>query len=160
MLTLESSKQDYPQQFQQAKNELAKVLPDAEINHVGSTAVPGLAGKGIIDILVAIPDWNKKQATVKKIKSLGYVHIHPEENERIFMSRVGDTQAGDVHLHLTYIGSPQYKLLLTFRDYLLKHPEKSREYGEGKVAWLRQAHGDRKVYNRLKSKWIESHLTE
>ena len=158
MLILQNPKDDYATQFLSVKPTLADILPQAEIHHIGSTAVPGLGGKGIIDILVAIPDWSEKLSAVEKIKSLGYLHIHPEERERIFMSRVGDTKAGDVHIHLTHIGSSQYQTLLSFRDYLLSHPDKVEEYGDGKVAWLKQAEGDRKIYGRLKSQWIEEQL--
>lgn len=145
---------DFSHIFSIAKRKISQALPTAEVHHVGSTAVPGLAGKGIVDILVAIPDWQDKARAVKELKQLDYTHVHEEEHERIFLSRVGQTTAGDIHLHLTYINSPEYRNLLTFRDYLLANPAIAKEYGDSKEVWLKQTRGDRKLYGQLKSAWI------
>lgn len=149
---------DYDKQalelFTEAQEVLQKTLPESEIHHVGSTSIPGLGGKGIIDILIAIPDWTKKAEAGEKLMKLGFTHVHKEIDNRIFMSRVGETIKNDVHLHLTYIDSSEYKSFLTFRDYLRSHPEEAAEYMKQKHQWLRSASGHRQFYTASKNDYI------
>ena len=155
---------DYDQEsvdlFNQAKEVLQKTLSDAEIHHVGSTSIPGMGGKGMIDILIAIPDWKTKAQDGQKLVELGFTHVHPEENGRIFMSRVGDTVKNDVHIHFTYIDSPDYVNMLAFRDYLRTHPEEAAEYMKQKHQWLRSASGHRQFYTASKNTYIASVLAK
>ena len=155
---------DYDQEaielFNEAKEVLQKTLPDAEIHHVGSTSIPGMGGKGMIDIIVAIPDWTKKAEAGEKLVKLGFEHVHKEINGRIFMSRVGDTVKNDVHIHLTYIGSPDYTSFLAFRDYLRAHPDEAAEYLKQKYQWLKSASGHRQFYTASKNTYIASVLAK
>jgi len=146
--------------FTEAKEVLQQTLPDAEIHHVGSTAIPGMGGKGMIDILIAIPDWTKKAEAGEKLVNLGFSHVHKEIDSRIFMSRVGDTVKNDVHLHLTYIGSSAYTSFLSFRDYLRAHPEEAAEYMKQKIQWLKSASGHRQFYTASKNDYIASVLAK
>jgi GrpB-like predicted nucleotidyltransferase (UPF0157 family) len=155
--------QDYdstaPQLFEEARGVLQNLLPHAEIHHVGSTAIPGLGGKGIIDIMIAIPDWKTKSEDGKKLVELGFAHVHPEENGRIFMSRVGDTIKNDVHIHFTYIGSSEYINILAFRDYMRSHPEEAANYQKQKHQWLKSASGHRQFYTASKNDYITQILS-
>ncbi|MBP9669978.1 GrpB family protein [Candidatus Woesebacteria bacterium] len=155
--------QDYdataPQLFEEARGVLQNLLPEAEIHHVGSTAIPGLGGKGIIDILIAIPDWKDKVEAGKKLMDLGFTHVHKEIAGRIFMSRVGDTVKNDVHIHLTYIGSPDYTNFLSFRDYLRTHPDEASNYLKQKHQWLKSASGHRQFYTASKNDYIAQILS-
>ncbi|MEI8232591.1 MAG: GrpB family protein [bacterium] len=145
--------------FAEAKEVLQKTLPETEIHHVGSTAI-GLGGKGMIDILIAIPDWTKKDLAVEKLAKLGFTHVHKEINNRIFMSRVGDTVKNDVHIHLTYIGSSEYISFLAFRDYLRIHKDEANEYLKQKHQWLKSASGNRQFYTASKNTYIQSVLSK
>ncbi|MFH2085820.1 MAG: GrpB family protein [bacterium] len=145
--------------FNQAIDVLQKTLPETEIHHVGSTSIPGLGGKGIIDILIAIPDWVRKAEAGEKLVKLGFSHVHKEINNRIFMSRIGETVKNDVHLHLTFIGSSEYVNILAFRDYLRAHPDEAAKYLRLKHEWLKDAKGNRKLYAAAKNAYI-SHILE
>lgn len=153
-LTLHDSDPKAEELFQEAHEVLHALLPDAEIHHVGSTSIGRLGGKGIIDILIAIPDWSQKMIVGNKLQDIGFKHVHKEINNRIFMSRVGDTIKNDVHIHLTYIGSSEYKNFLSFRDYLRDHPEEAANYSRLKHDWLRDAKGERKIYTSSKNNYI------
>ena len=159
-LTLHKSDSTAAQLFTEASDTIHSMIEDAEIHHVGSTSVDELGGKGIIDILVAIPNWQHKDEVVQKFKDIGYEHIHKEVNNRIFMSRVGDTKKNDVHIHLTYIGSSEYESLLTFRDYLRNNPDEAKRYAELKREWLKSASGDRKKYTSSKNIYISEILAK
>jgi len=146
--------------FGRYKRKIKRVLPQAQVHHIGSSAVYGLGGKGIVDILVAISNWQDKQTAVNKLKQLGFTHIHQEVNQRIFLSKIANTGYKDVHIHLTYVDSPEYAKLLAFRDYLISHPKEADRYYKLKQDWFKQAGGNRQKYNRLKSDYIQSVLAK
>lgn len=79
--------EEFKEIFGKTRERILDVMPEAEVHHIGSTAVKGLGGKGIVDVLVAIDDWEKKEKAKKALMNLGYTHVHPEENGRIFISR-------------------------------------------------------------------------
>ncbi|MFN6992149.1 MAG: GrpB family protein, partial [Fervidobacterium sp.] len=126
--------------------------------HVGSTAVPGLDGKCMIDVLVGIRNWNEGNRIIKKLKSIGFIHIHSREKGRVFMSKRRNTRRGDIHIHIVRKGTKQYKDMLLFRDYLIKNKKARKEYMKTKKDILDKVHGDRKKYRILKGKYIESIL--
>lgn len=146
-------------QFEKEKARLAKTLSNVEIHHIGSTAIPGTNGKGIIDVLVGLKDWNKnKKDTVKMLKELGFTHIHPEENGRIFLSKVAKTKCGDVHIHLTDIGSKNYEEMLKFRNILRSNPKLIVEYNKLKKDLLEKTKGKREEYTKQKDRFIKNVL--
>jgi len=149
-----------PELFAQAKEKIKKILPNAEIEHVGSTAIPELGGKGMIDILIAIPDWQEKAGAVKTLGDLGFTHVNPERGDYIFLSKVGETKKNDIHLHLTSVGSAEYHNLLDFRNYLLVHPDEVGHYATLKETWLKDAGGDRKHYGHFKNDYITNLLNQ
>lgn len=157
-LTLHNPDPNVAELFTEASDAIHSMIPEAEIHHVGSTSVKELGGKGIIDIMVAIPNWQHKDEAVQKFKDIGYEHIHKEVNSRIFLSRVGETVKNDVHIHLTYIGSSEYDSLLAFRNYLRNHPEEAQKYARLKREWLSSARGERKIYTNSKNAYIASVL--
>ena len=140
--------------FQKQKEELTKLLGDQEIHHIGSTAVPGLGGKGIIDIMVALKDWKEEKEIIQKLKTIGFTHIHPKDKGRIFISQPGETKYGGIHIHLVKKGNRQYKELLFFRGYLTKHKEEVQKYFVLKKQYQKETKGDRTKYNKLKNQYI------
>ncbi len=154
LMIIKPFSQEFDSIFKNQRAQIKKALFQARIHHIGSTAVKGLGGKGIIDILVAISDWQDKQMAVTKLKRLGFSHVHKEVNYRIFLSKIADTKYKDVHIHLTYVNSPEYANLLTFRDYLRSHTRKAGLYQKLKQDWFKQAGGNRREYNRLKSDYV------
>ncbi len=148
----------FPEIFQKEKENILKTLFDVEVHHIGSTAVPGLGGKGIIDIMIAIKDWRKKKSTVNLLKELGFIHIHPEEKERIFLSRIGPTKYGDTHIHLVKKNSKRYKEMLFFRDYMRTHKKEAQEYLKIKQLSFKRYHKDRNQYATAKEKYIKEIL--
>lgn len=103
-----------------------------QLEHVGSTAVPGLGGKGVIDLLMVVPKERWRDAS-EKLSKLGYEYKKNAGvvGERLFFQiNLPDNEIGSrlYHLHLTYNGSRDHKELVGFRDYLRGHPDKAREY--------------------------------
>jgi len=140
--------------FQKQKEKLTMLLGNQEIHHIGSTAVLGLGGKGIIDIMIALKDWKGGKEIIKKLKTIGFTHIHPKDKGRIFISQPPETKYGGTHIHLVKKGNRQYKDLLFFRDYLTKHKKEAQKYFALKKQYQKEAKGNRAKYNKLKNQYI------
>jgi len=116
------------------KKELARlkrILPmHADIEHIGSTAVMGLRGKGLIDIVIAVPKRSVNSA--KKLLEKGGYEFRPNagDKERIFLRRdyLSKGRERSVHLHLTHRNSKTFIEMVALRDYLISHKEEIRRY--------------------------------
>lgn len=118
--------------FEKIRAELADALGDLalRIEHVGSTSVPGLSAKPVIDIDVVIKDNTVLNDAVAALAKIGYFH----EGDLGIKGREAFGYEGKEHLkkHHLYVcpeDSPELKRHIAFRDYLRSHPEAVREYG-------------------------------
>lgn len=156
--------------FEKEKERLKNILGSlAQIEHIGSTAVPGLGGKGVIDISVSTPksDWENISL---KITELGYEYkkkdSEREKEKLFFMAHLPDKELGNriYHIHLSYPESPELKKEIGFRDYLINHPKKAKEYAEIKKIAAEKAHKFttkdemRDTYGQIKKDFIEKIL--
>ena len=130
------------------------------IEHVGSTAVPGLGAKPIIDIMVGIREFALGVSCVEPLASLGYEH-RPDDNipGRLFFRRF-DNKVRTHNLHVTEMGSDFWERHLLFRDYLKAHSEEARRYHELKEALAATYRSDRAGYADAKTGFIESALSK
>src|SRR5271166_350586 len=100
------------------------------LEHVGSTSVPGLAAKPIVDMILAVVDSADEPAYVPAMESAGYVlHIREPEWHQHRLFKGPDT---DINLHVYSFGCPEIDKMLMFRD------------------WLRSNDADRELYERTK----------
>lgn len=144
----------FPHLFDKEKERIACCVNTAQaIEHVGSTAVAGLGGKGIIDIAVAVDrrDW---ESAKRELQSLGYeFRATGSTNDRwFFRMDLPDPEEGRrrYHVHLTYPKSADWNGLIGFRDYLSAHPDEAHRYAEMKKSALIEAGQDGKKYRQLK----------
>ena len=121
----------WKQCFEQIAGEVSVVLGELalSIEHVGSTSVPGLAAKPIIDIDVVIEDESKLQAVIGALAKIGYQY---EGNlgipGREAFGYEGKTHLMEHHLYVCPKNSPELRRHLSFRNYLRGHPEAVLEY--------------------------------
>jgi len=146
------------ERFNKEKSRILKSIGSFEIHHVGSTAVPGLGGKGIIDIMIGIKNWKEAEGIIKKLKEIGFRHIHPKEKGRIFLSKDTSLSLNNAHIHIVKINSKAHKEPLFFRDFLRKNKKEAKNYYNLKKSWLEESNGDRKKYGGLKNKYINKIL--
>src|SRR5262249_33715446 len=157
-----------PQRFREEEAHLRTVLPPelvGRIEHFGSTAVPGLAAKPIVDMLVEVRDLEATRARIAQIlEAEGYDYFwRPTFGDDLppfyawFIKR--DRPSGMRTHHLHMITTPpdfrEHWERLRFRDYLRAHPEVAREYGELKLRLASQHGDDRIAYTRGKSEFIK-----
>jgi GrpB-like predicted nucleotidyltransferase (UPF0157 family) len=154
----------YPQLFEEEKNRLRKALDSrVKIEHFGSTAIPGLGGKGIIDIYVTAPKDNLL-IVKKSIEKAGY-EFRPDAGtpERLFFRRIVaklESNEQRYHIHLTNDGNPGFIQDISFRDYLRSHPEDLNKYAEIKVKAAAEANNDKDAYMKIKEPFIQEILAK
>jgi GrpB-like predicted nucleotidyltransferase (UPF0157 family) len=124
-----------------------------EIQHVGSTSIPGIAAKPIIDIGVGVADFEAARVCIAPLEALGYT-FHGEHGipGRHYFTR-GDPTLYHTHMHETT--SRAWGNLVLFRDYLLAHPDEARAYLELKQRLADRYRCDRRAYTEGKAAFIE-----
>ncbi len=131
--------------------------PLTRIEHVGSTSVPGLPAKPIIDIDVVIPSRADLPDAIRRLATLGYEH---QGNGGIPSREAFQPPAGTVyhHLYVCAEDSPELRRQLAFRDYLRAHPEAARQYGELKRVLAARHVTDIDGYVNGKTEFVQSIL--
>lgn len=145
--------------FQKELTRLRSFLDkDILIEHAGSTAVRGMGGKGIIDILIGAPKKNHKKI-IKQLQKAGYDFIPRASTEdRLFLQQdLPDVlqKVRRYHIHLTYKNSWDWKNMLTFRDTLRNDPKVYKEYEKIKKKAASEAKGDALKYRAIKKSFID-----
>lgn len=147
----------WPGQFEQASGEIRRALGSAilDVQHVGSTAIPGLCAKPILDILVSIPNFEQGVELVPALNNLGYEFRPAEEipDRHYFRRREGTRRTH--HLSLAEPTSRYHTVTLAFRNALLRHPELAAEYAVLKQQLAAKYPTNRESYINGKSKFVE-----
>src|SRR3989344_7803427 len=144
--------------FTSEKKKITKALGStSKIEHVGSTAIPNLGGKGILDIIVGVSK-SKIAGAKKKFEKAGYeFRENATYPERLFF-RIDypyKNRKRRIHIHLTKFNGQDWKEIISFRDYLLKHPDAVEQYVKIKKEGVKKALGDGEKYRKHKEKFIE-----
>lgn len=126
----------WPLAFQQEKVRLTHVFQshDVRIEHIGSTAIPGMPAKPVIDIGIAVPSGSYIPSILAKLKQMGYFHVpelkHSLPN-RDFLWK-GNQDHHSYHIFVMEGASDDWRDLLTIRGLLLSQPELATEYATAK----------------------------
>jgi GrpB-like predicted nucleotidyltransferase (UPF0157 family) len=130
---------DWPLLFEQERARILEALGTSVIcvEHVGSTSVPGLAGKPIIDLLVGVRSLGDARTTgVERLQALAYTYLPEYEawlpDELLF--RKGQPGPWTHHAHLMERANPRWQEYTLFRDYLCEHPSVAHAYANLKKA--------------------------
>jgi len=150
--------EEYPKLFDKERTEILKVLPKrTKIEHVGSTSVPGLGGKGIIDIAIRTskPKLKKSLLSLQKL-GFEYHPDHPGNDRRWFMHKIINEKGKErrVHVHLC-LTKEFWDSFITFRDYLRKNKRTRNVYAKIKKEGAKKAKGDAEEYRRHKSIFLK-----
>ena len=147
---------NWPGLFQSLRKPIADALGDmaAAIEHVGSTAVPDLAAKPIIDIDVLLASETMLPAAIERLESLGYIHrgnLGIPEREAF----LAPAQHPAHHLYVCPPCSGEFRRHMAFRDYLGAHPKDAKIYGDLKIALAERFGEDRSGYITAKGEFVE-----
>lgn len=155
---------DYSDKWADLYNSEAKLITDSfarseivKIDHIGSTAIPGLKAKPTIDILLQVSEQIEIPKLKDKFKALGYlINNHPENPEPHLTFVKGYTKQGfkgqAYHVHIRYQGDWDE---IKFRDYLIVNKEIAKEYETLKLELAEKYPNDREAYTDSKTEWIE-----
>lgn len=148
----------FPLLYKKEWAKLKKILPRyAKIEHVGSSAVTGLGGKGLIDIVIGVP--KKRINFSKNLLENGGYEFRPDagDKERMFFRRdyISKGKQRRVHLHLTFYNSKDLTEMVAFRDHLRANSDEARKYEELKRKALKKAKGNGKIYVKLKTPYLK-----
>ncbi|MBI3109464.1 GrpB family protein [Candidatus Daviesbacteria bacterium] len=153
---------EFTKKFKKEKVRLEMILGDGvRIEHFGSTAIPGVLGKGVVDIIIGFDSWVDVQKAIPLLQINGYILSYDNQRkDRIFLSTAGKKESSflDIHLHLTNKNSSVFKDALLFRDYLKKNRELKKQYNQLKEQIVKIVKNDRKLYTKLKSNFIKKIL--
>ena len=129
-------------EFESEKARILKVLGNkvVAIEHIGSTSVPGLAAKPIIDIAVGVKRLKDAEKLLKPLSTIGYHFYKKFQRQRLFVAK-GPDEKRTHYLHVMRHNGAKWKSDQLFRNYLRLHPEVVRQYGELKKK-LAEAHAD------------------
>lgn len=147
---------DWPEKFEWHAGIIAGALGSTalRIEHIGSTSVPQLAAKPIIDILVVVTDAADEAAYLAPMEAAGYVLRvrEPDWNEH----RMFRTPAKDVHVHIYSAGCPEVERNLAFRDRLRSNAGERNRYENTKRELATKDWSDMNAYAQAKTTVIES----
>jgi GrpB-like predicted nucleotidyltransferase (UPF0157 family) len=126
---------------------------DAAVHHIGSTAVPGLDAKPIIDILLTIRHFGDADAVTTSLAGLGYQHNHwADTPERRLLFR-GDPMSHQIHL--VALDSDACRRQLAFRDWMRTHPDEAGAYAVLKKDLAARLGHDHRAYTNAKGEFVE-----
>jgi GrpB-like predicted nucleotidyltransferase (UPF0157 family) len=141
--------------FEEEKSRLLAVIGPyvLDIQHVGSTSIPGMAAKPILDIAIAVRNFEEARVCIAPIEQLGYEYRGEFGIPRRHYFTKGEPRTH--HIHMNELGSRDWNNQIDFRDYLIRHPDAAREYAGLKLE-LAQAHpADRQGYLDGKGPFVE-----
>ena len=160
-LEIVSYNPDWPAAFEAEADRLRSVLGSLalRIDHNGSTSIPGLGAKPIIDIQVSVASLQPLAEYEERLEPLGYVHVvHPDDSFCPFFHRPRQWPHSH-HVHLVKAGGEEERRTLAFRDYLREHADAVREYESLKrnlaVRFAPLGLDSHEAYARAKTDFIE-----
>jgi GrpB-like predicted nucleotidyltransferase (UPF0157 family) len=155
-----------PDWLETGKNEVNKlliVLSQFDINqieHIGSTAVPGISAKHIIDLMARIESFDRIKSIIEKLRPDDWHYVPPELDGRPyrrFFVKVRDDKRV-AHLHLMLKDEIRWEEQLLFRDKLRQNPVLVKEYSELKIKLANENRNNREAYTEAKTKFIKKVL--
>jgi GrpB-like predicted nucleotidyltransferase (UPF0157 family) len=146
--------------FADEREALVKVLRpwlSGPIEHVGSTAVPGLAAKPVIDIMAGVETLEASRAAIARLEASGYCYA-PYKPEVMHWFCKPSPQLRTHHLHLVPVHSARWVECLRFRDALRADAELARAYAAVKIDLAARFGDDREAYTQAKAPFIRAVL--
>lgn len=161
MVELVSYDATWPARFEAERELLAAALKPwlaGAIEHIGSTAVPGLPAKPVIDIMAPVHTLESSRAAIEVATACGYVYFPYKADQMHWFCKPSPAHRTH-HLHLIPYASPLWEQRLLFRNALRHSQALAAEYGQLKRRLAAQFRTDREAYTEGKGPFIQSVLS-
>jgi GrpB-like predicted nucleotidyltransferase (UPF0157 family)/ubiquinone/menaquinone biosynthesis C-methylase UbiE len=146
----------WPALFEEERRRIEAALGgwvQGGIEHVGSTAVPGLAAKPVIDIMVGVANLEEARGAFAEVASLGYLYA-PYKSDFMHWFCKPSVEIRTHHLYLMEKGHPEWEAHIAFRDHLRNHPETAEAYEKLKLDLAKRFRNDREAYTEAKTDFV------
>ena len=149
-VVLEKHNPNWAKMFEAEKKELQKIFGDLalSIEHVGSTSIPGIMAKPLVDIQVGLHKLEDFEKVRAKFEKAPY-SVKPDPSPDEQLVRKGPEEERIFLIHITSVDSDRFKNTLFFRDYMRSHPDEAKKYAN-----------DRPTYTASKNDYIQSILAK
>ena len=147
---------DWPRRFEQERELLEDALANwiaGTIEHIGSTAVPELLAKPIIDIMVGVRDLTSSMAAREALAGLDYQYFPYRSDVMHWFCKPSPAHRTH-HLHLVPFQSPLWIERIAFRDLLRRSPDARKEYAALKASLAERYRTDREAYTDAKGQFV------
>ncbi len=145
--------------YKSIEQKLRKILPkDVQIEHVGSTAIPNMYGKNIIDILIGAENKSEFENISNILENNNYISSEKSKTDiyQFFASTSNETESGDTHIHLVIKNTERFSDFIILRNYLLNNKAEAKNYSDLKRKLIKNGVTDRKKYKTEKSEYVSS----
>lgn len=155
-LVLQPHNSEWAQLFEEESARLRSTLKDfvLDIQHVGSTSIPGIPAKPILDIAIAVADFEEAKRCIALIEALGYTYRGEQGIPQRHYFVKGMSDARTHHLHMNEVHSSDWQQQIAFRDTLRQHADLAQAYAALKLRLAEQFPTDRAAYTEAKSGFI------
>ena len=145
----------YPRVFARIADLVHEALPEIRIEHVGSTSVPGLGGRPVVDIVI-ICSWEIWEAAHRRLLGVGFKDFPYARTRPMLTTSVH--MAGNEYPVLAYVFPADHEYVRAwkaFREYMSQHPEEIRRYAQTKRAAIEAGESDPQRYRAAKTRFLE-----
>ena len=148
--------------YNEIEKSLRKYLDiSIPITHVGSTAIPDICGKNIIDVLIGAKDEKQFEEISKILENRGFYSSAKSKTEvyQFFSSKDTEAGSGDVHIHLVISNTERYAEFIVLKEYLLNNKVEAQNYSNFKKKIIDDGIRERKEYKTVKSVYVTDLIT-
>jgi len=131
-------------------------VPPLLVEHIGSTSIPGLAAKPIIDIIALVEDLETARAAIPRLEATGYSFWagNPDKTKLYLVKGLPPAPKRTHHLHI-HDDEREVRRHLVFRDHLRTHPDAAAAYLALKLDLAQRFRDDREAYSKHKTRFID-----
>lgn len=160
MVRLEEYNEKWKEIFEEEKEKLMKIFGNIalKIEHIGSTSIPGLSAKPIIDMLVVLESFNEFEKVKNYFKDEPYSIKEDSPSDEILVRKRAGTDTTTHLIHIMEVNTKRCTNTILFKNYLINHPETLKEYEKLKKDLAKKYADNRKMYTASKNDFIQSVL--
>lgn len=148
---------NWPKKFATERHLIEQTLGswiDGGINHVGSTSIPGMTAKPIVDIMVGVKSLEKAKDCIPLLESIGYCYA-PYKADIMHWFCKPSPERREYHLYLMEPTSYEWRARLGFRDYLRTHSDIAQDYIKLKQSLANKYRNNREAYTKAKESFVQ-----